>query len=79
MGYCEFCGQAVAGAETNEEATAECQCFEAVNARKRARATADAKQIVDDLFGSGARVSQTAQNHQTVMETQASALRTPRS
>ena len=54
MGTCEYCGQVLAGTETNEEATAECQCFEAVNARKRARAAADAKQIVDDLFGSGA-------------------------
>lgn len=54
MGTCEYCGQVLAGAETNEEATAECQCFEAVNARKRARAAEDAKQIVDDLFGSGA-------------------------
>lgn len=51
MGTCEYCGQVLAGAETDEEATAECLCFEATARRKRANA---AKKIVHDLFGAGA-------------------------
>lgn len=42
MGTCEYCGQVLAGAETDEEATAECL------------AAKEAKKIVHDLFGAGA-------------------------
>lgn len=55
MGTCEYCGQVLAGAETDEEATAECLCFEATAARKRKAAAEEAKGIVDDLFGNGAK------------------------
>lgn len=51
MGTCEYCGQVLAGAETDEEATAECLCFEATARRKRVNAAKEAKKIVHDLFG----------------------------
>ena len=54
MGTCEYCGQVLAGAETDEEATAECLCFEATARRKRVNAAKEAKKIVLDLFGAGA-------------------------
>lgn len=54
MGTCEYCGQVLAGAETDEEATAECLCFEATARRKRVNAAKEAKKIVHDLFGAGA-------------------------
>lgn len=43
MGTCEYCGQVLAGAETDEEATAECLCFEATARRKRVNAAKEAK------------------------------------
>ena len=48
MGTCEYCGQVLAGAETDEEATAECLCFEATARRKRVNAAKEAKKIVHD-------------------------------
>lgn len=53
MGVCEYCGQAVLDTETNEEATENCQCFEAEHWRKLRRAAEEAKAIIRELFGEG--------------------------
>ena len=57
MGTCEYCGQVTAGAETDEEATAERLCFEATARHKRVNAAKEAKKIVHDLFGAGAEAA----------------------
>ena len=53
MGVCEYCGQAVIDTETNEEATANCQCYEAEKRRKLQKAADEAKVIIYNLFGEG--------------------------
>ena len=51
MVTCMFCGQAVLGAETVAEATENCYCNGAENARKIKKAVIEAKDCVNELFG----------------------------
>lgn len=53
MSVCKYCGQAAMDAVTDEEATANCRCYEAEQHRKLEKAATEAKLIIRDLFGEG--------------------------
>lgn len=55
MGVCRFCGQAVMDTLTDAEATDKCACYEAERRRKRAASVEQAKEIIEALFGEGAK------------------------
>lgn len=55
MGVCRFCGQAALDTRTDAEATDNCQCYEAQQRRKWREAAEQAKAIIGELFGEGAK------------------------